>query len=244
MSLHRNQQKQPRHREEDILKIEQSKNRQHLLILGAPRSGTTLLTAMMGRHDEVALLVEEKRLAFTKVVSKTVVGNKLCVPSQIEFEDKWDERYARFSKYAIEKYLELPNFHAILIVRNGNDVVNSIMTREDKSLEVSSYYWTRAIEIMYELKRRLQSAALVISYEGLLANPEGQMKRAAEFLGLDYQPKMLDGYKFNPIYPEYSGIDVSKAQPKKEKPAPINLQQSHPEIWKKYLELNSSAVIV
>ena len=42
--------------------------------------------------------------------------------------------------------------------------------------------------------------------------PEREMQRVAHLLGLEYEPQMLEGYRFNPIYPGETGIDNSRAR--------------------------------
>ncbi|MCG8604312.1 sulfotransferase, partial [bacterium] len=186
---------------QSLANMEHSQNRRHLLITGAPRSGTTLLTTMIGRHDEVGLLVEDRRFTFVQIASKTVVGNKLCVPGQITFEEEWKAGGSSYSKYPIEKYLQLPNFKMIMIIRHGNRIISSIVKRADKPVDVAVQQWKRSVEIMAALKQRLSEDALVVSYERLLSDAENQMRRVSEFLQIDFQPKMLEGYKYNFVYP-------------------------------------------
>jgi len=215
-------------------------NRRHLLILGAPRSGTTLLAAMIGCHDDIGLLVEAKRMAFTEIVGKAVVGNKLCVPNQIEFEANWDRRVSRFSKAALEKYLALPNFKLVLIVRHVEAVASSIKKRAGKPNETALMYWRRGIEIMHKLKQRLPQDAVVISFESMLANPERHMRRVTDLLALPYQEKMLEGYKHNPYYREFSGFDLSRAAAPESAAEPADFADKHPGVWKKFLELRAA----
>ena len=211
--------------------------RRHLLILGAPRSGTTLLAAMIGCHDDIGLLVESKRMAFTEIAGKPVVGNKLCVPNQIEFEANWDRRVSRFSKAPLEKYLTLPNFKLVLIVRQINSVTSSIVKRAGKPNETAALYWRRGIEIMHELKQRLAQDAVVIAFEDMLANPERHMRRVTDLLGLPYQEKMLEGYKYNPYYREFSGFDLSRANAPQPTREASDFANTYPDVWTKYLEL-------
>ncbi|HEX2228509.1 MAG TPA: sulfotransferase, partial [Candidatus Binatia bacterium] len=64
------------------------KELRHLLILGAPRSGTTLLATMISRHTEIGILNEDRGWAMRRLLGKTVVGNKRCVPNQIELKKR------------------------------------------------------------------------------------------------------------------------------------------------------------
>ena len=51
-----------------------------LLLLGAPRSGTTLLATMISRHSEIAIINEDRSWATRRTLGKAAVGNKRCVP--------------------------------------------------------------------------------------------------------------------------------------------------------------------
>jgi len=102
----------------------------YLLVIGAPRSGTTLLATMIGRHTEVGMLNEDTRgKAFRRVLGKSITGNKLCVPNQIQMKRKSVFALRLFKKlglmaesprseYAIEDYLQLPNLKIIAILRD------------------------------------------------------------------------------------------------------------------------------
>ncbi len=234
-------QKKSDRRLDKIMTMDYALNRTHLLILGAPRSGTTLLTSMVGRHDRVALLLEDKRFTFTQIVSKAVVGNKLTIPGQLEFQEHMDKTY--YSKYPIERYLDLPNLKMIFIVRHGSDVIASIMKRAQKPYEYASYQWRRAVEIMGELQRRFPGQVRLVSYEDLLKQPEAHMKRICDFLGLTYQPEMREGYQSNPLYPGYSGIETGRARAKRQPSAENQLAADFPETWALYENLRQMGEI-
>lgn len=214
--------------------------RKHLLILGAPRSGTTLLAAMIGCHDDIGLVVEAKRMAFMEIAGKAVVGNKLCVPNQIEFAANWDRRVSRFSKAPLEKYLALPNFKLVLIVRHIEAVTSSIKKRAGKPDETALLYWRRGVEIMHELQQRLPQDTVVIAFENMLAEPERHMRRVTDLLALPYQEKMLEGYKHNPYYRDYAGFDLSRATTPESVAEPAEFAEKHSGVWKKYLELRAA----
>lgn len=214
--------------------------RRHLLILGAPRSGTTLLAAMIGCHDDIGLLVESKRMAFTEIAGKGVVGNKLCVPNQIEFEANWEQRVSRFSKAPLEKYMALPNFKLVLIVRHVEAVTSSIKKRAGKPDETARMYWRRGVEIMHTLQQRLPQDTVVIAFEDMLADPERHMRRVTDLLALPYQEKMLEGYKHNPYYKDFSGFDLSRAAVSESTAPPADFAGQHAGVWKKYLELRAA----
>ena len=201
--------------------------KQHLLITGAPRSGTMLLANMIGRHSEIVLFVAAKRMFFNRVVSKTVVGNTLCVPDEIDFRERRQQGIAFYSARPLERYLKFKNFRALLAVQDGSRVVAALMHDEGETFDAAAQRWCRAVVVMHELKQRLQQNALMISMAHLRANPEGLMRRVAAFLGLEYQTKMLEGLQEDDLADE----------PAKVAPAAHDLKKLYPEIWKKYLEL-------
>lgn len=202
----------------------------YLLILGAPRSGTTLLTAMIGRHNDVAMLNEEFGDAIDKIVSKPIVGNKLCIPNQIELDRKkpsWarllgpafhDRLYRRgyFARRpeaarSINEYVATKTPLKIIgILRDGNAVISSIVRRGEQTEATATYRWRRSIDILHALSQREDVDLLLLTFEQLVRTPEETMKRVAAFLERPFQPQMLEGYAFTPIYSN-NGIDPERA---------------------------------
>ncbi|HET6566634.1 MAG TPA: sulfotransferase [Rhodothermales bacterium] len=197
-------------------------NRTFLLVLGAPRSGTTLLTAMIGRHDEVAMLNEDLNGTMRKVIGKRVVGNKLCVPNQIELRERggpWQRKlqrrgyfqYRPASSQSIEDYMARRPLKLVAIVRDADSVVTSIMGRGKKSFRLAVYRWRRSIEVIHELNECYSGQLFLLTFEQLVSDPQPAMRGIAEHLGITYQPKMLEGYAYTPIY-KNSGIDSARAR--------------------------------
>ena len=219
----------------------------HLLIIGAARSGTTLLATMVGRHAEIAVLNEDRGWAMRKILGKQVVGNKRCVPNQIELKKK-NPFHFRFlknlgiakeyqsSEYSIEDYFELPNIRLVGLIRDGNDVISSIMSRSEKSFRVASYRWCRAVEIIFEAHKRWPERVLVVSFEDLVGMPKAQMERIASFLGVEYQAGMLEGPRYNPWYPEV-GMNEEKVNRSAKGNVDFDLLQRFPAAYHKYQEL-------
>ncbi|GAA5218521.1 sulfotransferase family protein [Corallincola platygyrae] len=234
--------------------------KKHLLIVGAPRSGTTMLASMVGSHPDVAMAIETSDMAFSRIVGKAVVGNKLCIPNQIDFAEKlsFNRRYrwrrtlrslwqsASFSDvppdeffagsaYPLEKYLALPNLHVIGIIRHADDVLSSMLKRGGISEEKARHRWSRAIEIMAALEQKAPNN-LVINYNELLFSPKQQMERVADFLGVERCESMVEGYQSNPIYPDQKGIDTSKAR-ELSAVSKFGVDSQSPEVWRQFLHL-------
>jgi hypothetical protein len=219
----------------------------HLLILGAPRSGTTLLATMIARHTEIGILNEYKTWAMRRLLGRAIVGNKRCVPNQIEMKKRnrfhlrlfktigWAKEY-QSSEYSIEDYLSLPGIRIIGLIRDGNDVISSVMDRSEKRFRVASYRWRRAVEVIHELKVRHPQIVLIISFEDLVLNPQANMERVAVFLRVEYQERMLEGPRYNPWYGE-SELNPEKVQRAKKQQIDFHLATRFPAAYKKYQEL-------
>jgi hypothetical protein len=219
----------------------------HLLILGAPRSGTTLLATMISRHTEIGVLNEDRGWAMCRLLGKAVVGNKRCVPNQIELK-KRSRLHFRFLKslglakeyqssdYGIEDYLRLPNIKIIGLIRSGDDVVSSVMGRSEKSFRVASYRWRRAVDVIYGLKQSHPKTVLVVSFEDLVNRPRENAQRVAKFLNVEYQERMLEGPQYNPWYPE-AGMNKEKVNRAQREAIDFKLAERFPETYRRYQEL-------
>lgn len=184
----------------------------YLLVVGPPRSGTTLLASMIGRHPEVAMLIEDRGDAVVRLSSCGVAANKLCVPNQVQLTQKGNGLTRRLrrlgffrrwptARLSIEDYLRLTGARVVAIVRSGDDVVRSMRDRGRRRRAEAIRRWAEGIQTIHALHEQYPSRTLVISYERLVAEPEAVMSMVASFLTLDFSPAMLKGYRYNPFYP-------------------------------------------
>lgn len=230
----------------------------HVLVLGAPRSGTTLLTTMIGCHDEAAMMNEELGYAVHHLVGKRVVGNKLCTPNHIEMTRKrprWTKllgsrffhllnqygyfRYRPTALVSIEDYLREESTKVIGIVRDGHAVISSVMERGGQPRKLAVYRWCRAIEILFELRQKHADRLHLLSFEQLVTAPEEAMRAVATYLDLAYQPKMLEGHAHTPnSHYQHQSIDASRAkQPEANDGLDFSLKSHHPKVYRKYENL-------
>jgi hypothetical protein len=211
---------------------------------------------MIGRHNQVAMLNEEFGFTLDKVVSKPIVGNKLCIPNQIELDDKkpaWARlfgstiheglyrlgyfTYRPEALFSINEFLEQKeNAKLIGILRDGNAVLSSIQRRGEQTFEVASYRWRRSIEILHVLHRRLGSDMLLLTFEQLVQAPEAAMRSVSDFLSVPYQSRMLEGYAYTPIYSN-SGIDPERASRNRKDKSDYDLPALFPDTLALYDEL-------
>ena len=222
--------------------------RYYLLIIGAPRSGTTLLASMIACHTDIGILNEDVTGKWgRKILGKRIVGNKLCVPNQIQLKKKHPLAFRFFkkvgfiaesprSRFSIEEYLEVSNLKIIGLIRNGNDVVSSMMRRGHYNFKVALRRWGEAIDTIHEVKRRYGDRVLVLAFEDLILNPEVNMLRVCEFLGVSFQKEMLAGYQYNLKYPE-SKLDEEKVHRHKKESIDFQLEAKLPSAYRQYQAL-------
>lgn len=211
------------------MKMEKSREA-HILILGSPRSGTTLLAAMLSCHPKIGILNEDSNCSEFLLFSKPIRGNKLCIPNQIELKH---DRYTRVSDAVVSLYQQLSNkikrkfrmktpviwghratfsirdyeklahnLYIIGIVRSPDGVIKSIEKRGRQSKKTAQYRWRRSVEILYELSqnRQPETGFIIIHYDRLVSSPEQIMKGCFEKLQFDYDESVLDGYLHTPQY--------------------------------------------
>ncbi|NNE36156.1 MAG: sulfotransferase [Rhodothermales bacterium] len=220
-------------------------NQKLLLLIGAPRSGTTLLNAMIGCHPDIAMLNEDFGHAVFNLVSKPVVGNKLCVPNQIELSERGSyvrrqfqkrnfRQYAPQADLSIEDYLSR-NANIVATVRHPDRVIGSIVSRGKKNVKLATYRWARSIEIIDTLVQQHAARVLVLAYPFLVSEPENVMRSVSSFVGVEYDPAMLEGYAHTPIYANKE-IDSSKAE-EMHLPVSDGILTAHAETVSKYESL-------
>ncbi|MDR8394069.1 sulfotransferase [Aliifodinibius sp. S!AR15-10] len=220
-----------------LFKKDYQQDRTHLLILGLPRSGTSILASLIGAHSNVSLICEDFGRSWIDAIGKPVVGNKLCVPRQIDMDRKRNMGVKLLNRVgllklwpksmlSIEDYLEIDNLKLILIRRELSDVRNSMGNRdmvtlptfkgEVKTEEISEeeieYTIEKGSQILSQLEQR--DNAFTISFDELINQTEPTLQTLCDFIGVSYEEQMIEeGPRWNWVYPEISakGIDKSKA---------------------------------
>ena len=198
-----------------------------LLIIGAPRSGTTLLSAMVGAHSDIAILHEETSLAMRLILGKSYKGVKLCVPNHIRLSQRGSVLYYLLlsirgirritlymveSKYSIRDYQNMfPNLRVLMILRAPDQVVSSIQRRIKWPKSYGSYCYKHAVQTMWKLTQEDTGGwAKVVHFDSLVTDPENVMRGICSWLGCEFDQRMLEGFKFTPQY-ERQNIDPSRA---------------------------------
>lgn len=87
-----------------------------------------------------------------------------------------------------------PEGRFVHVIRDGRDVALSLLGAEwfPGTLEQAAEYWRTAVEDGCLAGGALGDRYLELRYEALVADPEPQLRRVCEFIGLEYSPAMLD----------------------------------------------------
>jgi Sulfotransferase family len=186
------------------------------LIIGAPRSGTTLLAALIGAHPDVAVVTEDWGTVWRSAAGKALVGNKLCTPIHIELDERWRHRTQVLhrlglrrrppaSRLSLRDYLVLPA-RLVTITRERDANVGSMMARGGQSREEAERRWRRSAEIRDQVRAQWPDSVCSVTYEDLTSDPDSVLREVMAFLGVQFDPRQLGGAQYNPNYPDQTEI--------------------------------------
>ena len=214
------------------------------IIVGAPRSGTTLLRLMLDSHPDLAVppetgfLVPCARLTgqetnLRKRFFQTVTGYPSGAPAWRDFQIQEDTFWASLAslepftvadgiRVFYELYasrsgksrwgdktplycLHLPSIEALLpeahfvhIIRDGRDVALSMRPMwfaPGRDIETLAAHWRQCVTIGRQ-EGVLCKHYLEVRYEQLIEDGRGVLEGICEFLGLDYDDRMLRYHEF------------------------------------------------
>ena len=237
----------------------------NILIIGAPRSGTTLFATMIGSHPDISILNEVKSGAWQRALGRRHLGVKLCVPNHLE-EDTTDRAWRRpglkrlveaeakhfkawdqeidaakkesMASGTLQQFLKMPESRVLAILRAPERSVASMQKRGGQPFDQALYRWLRGVEIAHNLMARAPERIAVVGFERLVQAPKEVMRACCDWLGVDYAPAML-----NPHTPYYKmdAIDAGKAGTQDDA-FRAQIQKSCPDQWTAYQRLLENAL--
>ena len=192
------------------------------VVIGLQRTGTTLLASMLGRHHDINMLFESVTRDSLKLIGKQWNGNKLLAYRQIrknKRSSKWGYLINRIvnldfkqenrhhlvrpfptSVMSIEDY-KTEGAVFITIERDKESSVSSMMKRAGQTKKQAEKEWERGMKIINQLK---DEGAYSLTFVDLVNNSEKYLKEICNFLAIEYLEKMLEGPKYNFVYPQDS----------------------------------------
>ena len=189
------------------------------IVIGLQRTGTTLLASMLGRHPEINMLFESVTKDSLQLIGKQWNGNKLLAYRQIRQEQRASKfghlinRIVNFDfrkknrHHLVRPYptsiMSIEDFKRegavfITIERDRDSSISSMVKRSGQSTEQAKKEYNLGMDIINNLKKE---ECYSLSFLDLTNNTEKVLKEICQFLELDYDVRMLDGPKYNFVYP-------------------------------------------
>ncbi|NIK12507.1 sulfotransferase family protein [Alkalibacillus almallahensis] len=206
-----------------------NKEKGMVFIGGAGRSGTTLLRVMLNAHPEMCSGPEFKLLP-NLINGYKQLGRMVDIRKSYYLDDsKLNESYRALINTFFENFLEqnnasrvvektphnvlimqelaniLPDSKFIHIVRDGRDVVSSLIDMEwkdssgetiwyVKNVENATKYWVQVVEqgLKSAESSILKDRIKLIKYEDLILNPQNTMEDILKFLGERWDDRVME----------------------------------------------------
>ena len=198
------------------------------VVIGLQRTGTTLLASMLGRHPEINMLFESVTKDSLKLIGKQWNGNKLLAYRQIR-RDKRSSKWGHLINRIVNLDFKEENRHHLVrpfptsvmsiedykkegavfitIERDKESSVSSMMKRAGQTKKQAEREWENGMKIINQLKNE---GAYSLTFVDLVNNSEKYLKEICNFLAIEYLEKMLEGPKYNFVYPN-EGIIKKKS---------------------------------
>jgi len=189
---------------------------QPVFVVGGPRSGTTLLSAMLAAHSafdcgpETHFLSRWSKMArserarildpadwperATAYVTSLQLGKKPIYPVfQRNGAPRWVEKTPRHLEVPELITESWPEARIVRIVRDPRDAAVSLtkVPFGTPSLLTNLSVLARMNEAAADFYRE-SSAAMTVRYEDLVATPERELRRICAFVGVEYEPGMVE----------------------------------------------------
>ena len=189
------------------------------LVVGLQRTGTTLLSSMLGRHSEINMLFESVNHDVLNLIGKKYNGNKLLAYRQIRKStraSKWGHLINRVVNldFSINNKHHLlrpyPTSHMsindykskgaifITIERDKDSSIKSMIKRAGQTYSQAIKEYELGMSIIKELQ---EEGAYSLRFIDLINDSEKVLKEICLLLGLDYEEKMMEGPQYNFVYP-------------------------------------------
>jgi hypothetical protein len=195
-----------------------ARRRPGIVVLGAPRSGTTLLANVVGAHPRIAMMFEELHGGAFRVIGGKIPGVKLCTPNQVDLDRRfgplnrviglsgWLRKNVGYrmpsSRVSLRDMMAVADLHLLCLIRDPARALDAIRRRERLTEAVCHDILVRTYRLFDRLHGEPDLRCQVISLDRLLHDPEQQIRRICDWLGVEFDTAMLDGPRHNHLYPE------------------------------------------
>ena len=191
----------------------------NFLILGAGRSGTTLVSALLDQHSELTVEVElggQEYLRGKGIPERadTVFQDRAegflhsCLDASRDCQTaQWGnkittEQLAGLNRHnlfvhppldVLDQFFNhlLAPIKVVFVIRDGRACIQSKLRRTEQSLELACKHWKYSVEVLKFLK--IRGSMHLIRFEDLVTQPEGSLRLLCEFLDIEYEAGMKAG---------------------------------------------------
>lgn len=208
-----------------------------IIILGCPKSGTTLLRLILDSHPniscgpETAFLVDmhaivskhwshmelyrfEKDYWFRKI--EEFYSSFQMDYVQRRGKKRWAEKTPIYTEYTDFLLTLFPNAQFIHLIRDGRDVAYSMKDRHGwySAVRCMRKSWRSYIQEAQKLGKKLpKNQFLEIRYESLVSKPEETTQALFKYLNETWQPEVLDYNKHeHDIKPTFNQYNKERMQ--------------------------------
>ena len=198
------------------------------MVLGAQRSGTTLVATALAAHPAIALLMEERRGGLFRIAGGKMPAVKLCTPSQVDLDRRWraiyqlgrrigwvarnfDYRMPR-SRLSLRDMAARAELKAVCLIREPSASLAALRRRENRSDRIGRDILRRTYDIFERLTDEPRIEPQILSFDRFVRDPKTQLGRLCDWLDLPFDSAMLDAPRLNPFYPAET-FRVEKAAP-------------------------------
>ncbi|MEP3246769.1 MAG: sulfotransferase [Sneathiella sp.] len=196
-----------------------------VVVLGLPRSGTTLISTAIGSHEDVCMLDEDFFMSVRRISGGKTPAVKLCIPNHIQMNRKWRTWWGIIringflrkrlhyllprSYYSLNDYISTYDVRIICILREPLKTLSAMDNRGHTKLRKALRAANVAYDMYDELLDRIPEQVAFISFDRFLTSPEEQNRMICSFIDHDFDEKMLEAPAKNTRYPGQS-FDKSK----------------------------------
>jgi sulfotransferase family protein len=196
-----------------------------IIVLGAPRSGTTLLSTAIGSHEKICMLDEDFFLSVRRITGGKTRAVKLCVPNHIQMERKWRWWWGIVRKngflrkrlhymlprsfFSLSDYLSFFDCRIICILREPEKALSALNARGQAKRRKAIRVTNSAYDVYDALQERAPGQVAFVSFDKFLTETEDQCRKICNFVGEKYSAEMLDAPRRNRRY-KGDSFDKSK----------------------------------
>ena len=208
------------------------------LIVGAGRSGTSLLAGLLDQHSSIGVgfeygavaylrgkelvddrpnLLEQRAGGFRDACQrkaekskKLVWGNKITTEQLVGIN-----KHNYYNSPALDVYNLFFDHHmagikVIYILRDGRACIQSKLARTGQPLEQAVDHWKLAVRIYDLLQERKQT--MFVRFESLVTDPRSSLREILGFLGQPYEEQVLQGTMNPKMLPQYRRPKIEAAR--------------------------------